>query len=138
MGCIMDEPKIRLTPTKIHNHSFSIVRKGGYDPDEVDSFLDTVAEDYMIFADMINHAYAEVEEYAKKYREQLMICETARSRSEENPGKPKTTQEDLLFRIEALERIVNQQKAAELKEDGEKKKQKEGVAHAKAPQEREK
>lgn len=136
----MDELKIRLTPTKIRNYGFTVVRRGGYDPDEVDSLLETVAEDYMIFADMLNHAYAETEKYEQKYRELRMGYDRLLISTEEK-RKPETTQDDLLHRIEALERIVEQQRKEELnkiKKEKKEKEEKKEAAFEKAEEEKEK
>lgn len=105
------ETKIQLNPTKILNKQFQIDFKG-YNPAEVDAFLDIVINDYETFKNLLNLAYERIETInAKnaKLKEQIKSLEQeiATSRSQLSLAEGASVSNvDLLKRISALEKEV--------------------------------
>ena len=62
----MDDNTIKLNSTKIYEKVFTPNVKG-YDPDEVDNFLDEIITDYISFQKF----YSEANDYIKSLEEQL-------------------------------------------------------------------
>ena len=95
----MEENSFNLNETKILNKVFSANVKG-YDPDEVDSFLDEIIVDYQSF----DRYYAD----SKKYIVQL---ETANRRLKEENQRIEQERAMLKKRFEGLKESDNPSKA---------------------------
>lgn len=95
----------KLTVDKIYEQEFSVDFKG-YNPQEVDTFLDMVLNDYELFQKTI----ASQQELLKRYEETVnnqkrMITELEANKVVVNETIP-TSQVDLIRRVSKLEEIV--------------------------------
>ena len=105
------ETKIQLNPTKILNKEFQIDFKG-YNPAEVDHFLDIVINDYDTFKNLLNLAYERIETLNAKnaqLKEQIKALEqeNAMNRNQLSLAEgANVTNVDILKRISALEKEV--------------------------------
>ncbi len=106
--------KIQLSPKKILNKQFQVEFKG-YNAQEVDMFLDVVADDYQEFADLLNDAYEEnetiknekkilVNKIAALEKEIVLLRGSLDSQVNQNSNV------DILKRISTLEKAVFGQK----------------------------
>lgn len=112
------EYKIQLTPKKILNKEFKVDYKG-YNPTEVDYFLDTVLADYECFAKIIEKANAEIDALVKeneelkeanlKLKQEKSVAEMSMASLEEQVSP----QVDILKRLSLLEKAVFGNKSAE-------------------------
>lgn len=104
------ETKLQLNPTKILNKEFKVDFKG-YNPDEVDYFLDIVMNDYETFKNLLNLAYERIESLNEK---NLQLKETIARLEKDNALKDdqlslaesSTSNIDILKRLSALEKEV--------------------------------
>ncbi|MBR2767568.1 MAG: cell division regulator GpsB [Solobacterium sp.] len=105
--------KVNLDLQTILDKQFDIDFKG-YSPDEVDSFLDLVMEDYQTYQDItaeLNQKIAELERTNASLRAKL-IEEEGRTRAMENnttPAAQGAANVDILKRLSRLEEQVFQQ-----------------------------
>ena len=105
--------KVNLDLQTILDKQFDINFKG-YSPDEVDSFLDLVMEDYQTYQDItaeLNQKIAELERTNASLRAKL-IEEEGRTRAMENnptPAAQGAANVDILKRLSRLEEQVFQQ-----------------------------
>ena len=105
--------KVNLDLQTILDKQFDIDFKG-YSPDEVDSFLDLVMEDYQTYQDItaeLNQKIAELERTNASLRAKL-IEEEGRTRAMENnttPDAQGAAKVDILKRLSRLEEQVFQQ-----------------------------
>lgn len=105
--------KVNLDLQTILDKQFDIDFKG-YSPDEVDSFLDLVMEDYQTYQDItaeLNQKIAELERTNASLRAKL-IEEEGRTRAMENnptPAAQGAAIVDILKRLSRLEEQVFQQ-----------------------------
>ncbi|CAM3170898.1 cell division regulator GpsB [Sporolactobacillus spathodeae] len=95
-----DQKTIRLTKEEILNKEFKSSFHG-YQPDEVDQFLDIVIKDYEVF----NAEVLRLREENKKLKNELMSEDTTRNKSayDEEQGQ---TNYDILKRLSNLEKHV--------------------------------
>lgn len=112
------EYKIQLTPKKILNKEFKVDFKG-YNPTEVDYFLDTVLADYESFAKIIETANRELdalENENKQLREEVARLKQEKSVAEESVHtleEQVSPQVDILKRLSLLEKAVFGNKTSE-------------------------
>lgn len=104
------ETKLQLNPTKILNKEFKVDFKG-YNPDEVDYFLDIVMNDYETFKNLLNLAYERIESLNEKnaqLKEQIARLEkdNALKNDQLSLADSTTSNIDILKRLSALEKEV--------------------------------
>lgn len=109
------ENKIQLSPKKILNKQFQVDFKG-YSAAEVDYFLDTIVQDYEIFAKMLNETYDQIDKLEKENQDlknkiselekENMMQQDNLSAMEENIS----SNVDLLRRLSMLEKEVYKNK----------------------------
>lgn len=108
------EQKIILSPKKILAKQFQVDYKG-YNPLEVDHFLDTVSKDYQSFAYLLNDAYQKIEELENKIEEQKKeLFELNRAKSLQDDSVKSMEENlnsnvDILKRLSMLEKVVYEQ-----------------------------
>ena len=102
-----DMEKLELTPEKILNMQFNVDFKG-YDPNEVDSFLDVVLEDYQKMEDNVQELLDLVaslqEEVSKLHNENISLA--GKQRAIDLGNTTSYSSVDLLKRISRLEEQV--------------------------------
>lgn len=108
----MDDNTISLNPNEILTKVFTPNVKG-YDPDQVDSFLDQVAKDYVAFETYYNDCrkyIVDLETQLRRVREQMSQLEVENARFKKRLEGIKDSDEvnssniDLLQRINRLEK----------------------------------
>ena len=103
--------KINLTPKKICDKKFEVTANGYY-PLEVDTFLDSVMEDYYTFKAMIEHANElinQLEGENAALKDEIEALKQENVVSQNNVKKLESElspQVDILKRISALEKAV--------------------------------
>lgn len=101
--------QIQLSPKKILNKQFQIDFKG-YSATEVDYFLDTVAEDYNAFADMLNESYVQIENLQKENEALKMKLNQMEKEKVIQQDNMKTLEDSLSTNVDLLRRISNLEK----------------------------
>lgn len=103
-GVTMSELNLKLSAKDIYEKEFERTMVRGFKPEDVDSFLDEIIEDYQKMADMNNQLLKLSDENTKLKREiENLRMRVATGRSEQAPT---TNNYDLLKRISNLEKAV--------------------------------
>ncbi|WP_414046401.1 cell division regulator GpsB [Macrococcus equi] len=101
----MSELNLKLSAKDIYEKEFERTMVRGFKPEDVDSFLDEIIEDYQKMADMNNQLLKLSDENTKLKREienLRMRLATGRSEAQQQPAN----NYDLLKRISNLEKAV--------------------------------
>ncbi|TDL40415.1 cell division regulator GpsB [Macrococcoides bohemicum] len=101
----MSEMNLKLSAKDIYEKEFERTMVRGFKPEDVDSFLDEVIEDYQKMADMNNQLLKLSDENSKLKREiENLRMRVATGRSDQQQQTPNNY--DLLKRISNLEKAV--------------------------------
>lgn len=101
----MSEMNLKLSAKDIYEKEFERTMVRGFKPEDVDSFLDEVIEDYQKMADMNNQLLKLSDENSKLKREiENLRMRVATGRSDNQQQTPNNY--DLLKRISNLEKAV--------------------------------
>ena len=97
---------LELTPTEILNHEFKSKMRG-YDPEEVDGYLDLVIKDYQTYQENIDRLTADNTRLFNKVEELNRQLSASDSVKEVKPQQASAaTNYDILKRLSNLERHV--------------------------------
>ena len=105
------ETKIVLSPKKIVAKEFKVDFKG-YNPEEVDHFLDMIVKDYTAFASMLNASYDKIDQLEARLSEQkIKIAKLEREKVLQDDNihameENLSTNVDILKRLSLLEKVV--------------------------------
>jgi cell division initiation protein len=89
--------KLAISPMDIHNKEFSTVRVGGYNKEEVDAFLDLVAE--------------ELDRIIRRYQEQSLMIEDLKQRLAKFEEMQQTLQNAIINAQRSADQIVEEARA---------------------------
>lgn len=100
---------IKLSPKKLLNKQFQVDFKG-YNPTEVDAFLDQVKDDYEEFAAMLNESYEKIESLESNNSALKMEVENLKRELEIVEEQQSQREENLVQNVDLLKRISNLEK----------------------------
>ena len=100
---------IKLSPKKILNKQFQVDFKG-YNPTEVDAFLDQVKADYEEFALMLNDSYEKIEALENEVKSLKSDKDNLKRELEILSEQNASREESLVQNVDLLKRISNLEK----------------------------
>lgn len=109
----MDEKTVTLNSNKVLTKKF-IPNGKGYDPDEVDNFLDFVVKDYVIFEDYVKESrdyIVNLETQLKNEKEKVNILTLENARLKSRLDGIKENDQVNLSNIEYIKKIDKYEKA---------------------------
>src|SRR4030043_837104 len=94
MACLKEAVEVAISPMDIHHKEFGTVRMGGYNKEEVDSFLDTVAD--------------ELDRLLHRNQEQAELVEAMRQKASQFDSMQTTLQNALINAQKSADNIVQE------------------------------